>query len=101
MWSPKQELELEDSKMWFVRFSLDRNASTLACGNRAGTVLLWDPHEPSSRPRARLKRTPGAKTTVRCADAPLCGTTALRTGGRPWCVGCCRHARMKQWRSTA
>ena len=62
---PTQELELEDSKMWFVRFSLDARMSTLACGNRAGAVLLWDPHEPSARPRAKLRRPAGAKTTVR------------------------------------
>jgi hypothetical protein len=70
---PEQELELEDSKMWFVRFSLDRAGATLACGNRAGAVLLWDPHEPSPRPRARLKRPPGAKTTVHSATDPLHG----------------------------
>ena len=64
--------------MWFVRFSLDRRGSTLACGNRAGSVLLWDPHEPSARPRAKLKRPAGAKTTVRDV---LLGT--LRLGRSP------------------
>ena len=63
--SRAQELVLSDSNVWFVRFALDRGGRTLACGNRAGAVMLWDPHELRARPRAKLKRAPGAKNTVR------------------------------------
>ncbi|EIE27269.1 fertilization-independent endosperm protein 2, partial [Coccomyxa subellipsoidea C-169] len=60
------ELELEDcAHVWFVRFALDRQCRTLACGTTTGMVLVWDPHTLSPRPKARLKRTPGSKTTVR------------------------------------
>ncbi|KAK9855466.1 hypothetical protein WJX84_007882 [Apatococcus fuscideae] len=51
-----QEYKLEEANVWFVRFCLDPLCTTLACGNRNGTLLLWDPNELRSQPRARLKR---------------------------------------------
>ena len=51
-----QEYQLEEADVWFVRFSLDPMCTTLACGNRNGTLLLWDPNELRSTPRAKLKR---------------------------------------------
>ena len=31
--------------MWFMRFSMDRDLSLLACGNAQGKVFLYNPHE--------------------------------------------------------
>ena len=60
-----QEMELEDcAHMWWLRFAMDRQCRTLACGTTMGTVLVWDPHTLCRRPKAKLKRGPGSKTTV-------------------------------------
>ena len=40
-----QTFPLPESKMWFMRFSMDRNLSLLACGNAQGKVFLYNPHE--------------------------------------------------------
>ena len=69
-----QEYQLEEANVWFVRFSLDPLCTTLACGNRNGTVLLWDPNELRSQPRAKLRRPASAsKMAVNCWSfkAPL------------------------------
>ena len=60
-----QEMELEDcANMWWLRFALDRQCRTLACGTTSGTVLVWDPHTLCRRPKAKLKRGPGSKIQV-------------------------------------
>jgi len=55
-------MELEDAKVWFVRFGMDKHCRTLACGNRKGEVFLWDPHDLQGKAAAKLK--PGTHTTV-------------------------------------
>ncbi|KAK9907286.1 hypothetical protein WJX75_000704 [Coccomyxa subellipsoidea] len=61
-----QEMELEDcANMWWLRFALDRQCRTLACGTTSGTVLVWDPHTLCRRPKAKLKRGPGSKIQIR------------------------------------
>ena len=60
-----QEMDLEDAHVWFVRFAMDRQCRTLACGTRSGHVFVWDPADLKSKPHAKLKRDAGSKTTVR------------------------------------
>lgn len=50
--------------MWFVRFAMDKECRTLACGTRSGHVFVWDPQDLERKPHAKLKREPGNKTTV-------------------------------------
>ena len=42
-----QTFPLPDSKMWFVRFSLDSGLNLMACGNRQGKVYLYNPNKVS------------------------------------------------------
>lgn len=65
-----QEYKLEEANVWFVRFCLDPLCTTLACGNRNGTLLLWDPNELRTQPRARLKR-PASATRMAVSCPPL------------------------------
>ena len=63
MWA--QELELDDcAKIWFVRFALDRECRTLACGTKSGMVLVYDPLTLCRRPIAKLKRGPSVLKAV-------------------------------------
>ena len=71
---------MSDAHVWFVRFALDGGGRTLACGNRAGAVLVWDPHELRARPRAKLKRPPGPKSTVRALPPCHSGITTTHPG---------------------
>ncbi|GAX80271.1 hypothetical protein CEUSTIGMA_g7709.t1 [Chlamydomonas eustigma] len=57
-----QKFPLPDSKMWFVRFSLNCSLTLLACGNRVGKVFLYNPHEPASSHVVQLKT--GKNTAV-------------------------------------
>ena len=61
---------MEDAHVWFVRFAMDKQCRTLACGNRQGTVFVWDPQDMDRKPAVRLKRdappaASRAHTTVR------------------------------------
>ena len=47
---------MEDAHVWFVRFAMDKQCRTLACGNRQGTVFVWDPQDMDRRPAAKLRR---------------------------------------------
>ena len=58
--------------MWFVRFAMDRQCRTLACGTRSGHVFVWDPADLKSKPHAKLKRDPGSKTTVSAPVSCYC-----------------------------
>lgn len=79
-----QEMELEDAHVWFVRFAMDRQCRTLACGTRSGHVFVWDPADLKSKPHAKLKRDAGSKTTV---SAPVLNaarsTLSCRSGAFP------------------
>ncbi|KAG1661560.1 hypothetical protein FOA52_009559, partial [Chlamydomonas sp. UWO 241] len=44
-----QRFPLPESRIWFVRFSLDASFTLLACGNRTGKVYLYNPHDPAPR----------------------------------------------------
>ncbi len=61
-----REMELEDAHVWFVRFALDKQCRTLACGTRSGHVFVWDPQDLEAKPAAKLRRDAGVKTTVSC-----------------------------------
>lgn len=54
--------------MWFVRFALDKQCRTLACGTRSGHVFVWDPQDLEAKPAAKLRRDAGVKTTVSCCQ---------------------------------
>ncbi|KAL6755878.1 polycomb group protein [Haematococcus lacustris] len=47
-------LSLPDSCMWWVKFDLDAGLSTLACGNRAGKVCVWELGTGTPRQQAPL-----------------------------------------------
>ena len=47
---------MEDAHVWFVRFAMDKQCRTLACGNRQGTVFVWDPQDMDRRPAVKLRR---------------------------------------------
>ena len=51
-----QEMELEDAHVWFVRFAMDKQCRTLACGNRQGAVFVWDPQDMDRKPAVKLRR---------------------------------------------
>lgn len=72
-----QEYEMEDAKVWWVRFSLDVHCSLLACGNHSGRCFLWRPHERRKEARYKLRRPPGPKSTVRQTALSYDGTTVL------------------------
>ena len=85
-----QEMELEDAHVWFVRFAMDRQCRTLACGTRSGHVFVWDPADLKSKPHAKLKRDPGSKTTVSAPILTAAARTALYQAdlGHFWYASC-------------
>ena len=40
--TPIHNFELANSEIWFMRFSLDRNQTTIALGNMIGKTYIWD-----------------------------------------------------------
>lgn len=36
-----RELVFSDCGIWFIRFGLDMRQTTLACGNKSGTIYVW------------------------------------------------------------
>lgn len=40
--TPIHNFELSNSEIWFLRFSLDRNQTTIALGNMIGKTYIWD-----------------------------------------------------------
>ena len=70
---------MEDAHVWFVRFAMDKQCRTLACGNRQGTVFVWDPQDMERKPAVRLKReAPPAASRAHTTVSLL--TARLRTG---------------------
>ena len=76
-----QEMELEDAHVWFVRFAMDRQCRTLACGTRSGHVFVWDPADLKSKPHAKLKRDAGSKTTVSAPSLEAAASAGLPHAG--------------------
>lgn len=73
---------MEDAHVWFVRFAMDKQCRTLACGNRQGTVFVWDPQDMDRRPAAKLRReappaASRAHTTVRLLTHQLCAVNRV------------------------
>ncbi|BDA48075.1 Polycomb group protein FIE1 [Coccomyxa sp. Obi] len=87
-----QELDLDDcAKIWFVRFAMDRDCRTLACGTKSGMVLVYDPLTLCRRPIAKLKRGPSVLKAV----APIARQTAVSPDG-DIIVSCCEDSTI--WR---
>lgn len=40
--TPIHNFELSNSEIWFMRFSLDKNQTTIALGNMIGKTYIWD-----------------------------------------------------------
>ena len=76
---------MEDADIWFMRFSLDYQANTMACGNRLGRIYVWDLSSPNAQPVARLKVNGKDKQTVRRAFMPAV-TKYMRTNPYWSCV---------------
>lgn len=62
---------MEDADIWFMRFSLDYQANTMACGNRLGRIYVWDLSSANCQPVARLKVNGKDKQTVSRAFMPV------------------------------
>lgn len=60
-----QEFQLDESNVWWVRFSLDYHCETLACGTKNGKVFVWNPHNVGAQPICKMRRATSSKMTVR------------------------------------
>ena len=56
---------MEDADIWFIRFSMDRWCTRLACGSRTGRVFAWDLMAPSDQ-AARAKAVMRIPSTTPC-----------------------------------
>ncbi len=78
---------MEDAHVWFVRFAMDKQCRTLACGNRQGTVFVWDPQDMDRKPAVKLRReAPPASSRAHT-------TVSLRKAW-PWTI----HHLVQAWR---
>ncbi|CAL5223285.1 g5773 [Coccomyxa viridis] len=87
------EMDMEDAHVWFVRFAMDKRCRTLACGNRQGTVFVWDPQDMDRKPAARLRReappaSSRAHTTTRQTAVSADGSTI---------ISCCDDSTIWRW----
>ena len=64
-----QEFQLDESNVWWVRFSLDFRCNFLACGTKNGKVFVWDPNNTSKQPLCKVRRGASTKMTVRSKQA--------------------------------
>ena len=76
---------MEDADIWFIRFSMDRWCTLLACGSRTGRVFAWDLMAPSDQ-AAR------AKTVLRIPSTTPC---TVRHPAHPGFLGPCCDRRTR------
>eukprot|EP00936_MAST-01D_sp_MAST-1D-sp1_P001863 g1863.t1 len=74
-----------EANIWFVRFALDVDCTTLAVGNKSGKIYVWDVDSPGHM--CKLQH-PHSKVTVR--------QTALSADGRTL-VACCDDSTIWRW----